>query len=65
MQASKLSSLQLDLLKVYSFQPSEEDLLAIRQLMANYFSDKLIGTVQRTVEEKGITEGDLTRWLND
>ena len=65
MQASKLSSLQLDLLKVYSFQPSEEDLLAIRQLMATYFSDKLINTVQRTVEEKGITEGDLDRWLND
>lgn len=65
MQMSKLSSLQLDLLKVYSFQPSEEDVIAIRQMLANYFSTKLINNVQRAVEEKGITEKDLDQWLNE
>ncbi len=65
MENQKLSSLQLDLLKVYSFQPSEADLLAVRRLLANYFSDKLIGKIGQAVEAKQITEADLDRWLNE
>ncbi|MBC8151672.1 MAG: hypothetical protein H7Z72_02045 [Bacteroidetes bacterium] len=65
MQIQKLSSLQLDLLKVYSFQPSETDLLAVRQLLATYFSDKLTEKVRQAVDEKDITESDLDRWLNE
>ena len=65
MQVQKLSSLQLDLLKVYSFQPSEADLLAVRQLLATYFSDKLTGNVRQAINEKGIAELDLDRWLNE
>lgn len=65
MQTQKLSSLQLDLLKVYSFQPSETDLLAVRQLLATYFSDKLTDKIRQAVDERGITEADLTRWLNE
>ncbi len=65
MQTQKLSSLQLDLLKVYSFQPSETDLLAVRQLLATYFSDKLTDSIRQAVDEQGITEADLTRWLNE
>lgn len=65
MQIQKLSSLQLDLLKVYSFQPTEADLLAVRQLLATYFSDKLTETIRQAVDKQGITEGDLTRRLNE
>ncbi len=65
MVAHKLSPLQLELLKVYSFQPSEEDLLAVKQMLANYFSDKLISKIGQAVEEKGISEEDLQKWLDD
>ncbi|WP_247233060.1 hypothetical protein [Telluribacter sp. SYSU D00476] len=65
MENQKLSSLQLELLNVYSFQPDEKDLLAIRKLLADYFSDKLIGKVEQAVSEKNITEEDLDRWLNE
>lgn len=65
MQTQKLNALQLDLLKVYSFQPSETDLLAVRQLLATYFSDKLTGSVQKAVDEQKITEADLDHWLNE
>lgn len=41
MQAQKLSALQLELLNVYSFHPKEEDLLAIKKILAQYFSDKI------------------------
>lgn len=35
MQSQKLSSLQLELLKIYSFQPKEEDLPAIKRIWQN------------------------------
>jgi hypothetical protein len=41
MRSQKLSALQLELLNIYSFQPKEEDLLAIKQMLAGYFSTKL------------------------
>ncbi len=65
MQTQKLSALQLELLNVYSFQPKEEDLLAIKTLLAGYFSGKLQKNIQKAVEEKNITEEDLDRWLNE
>ena len=65
MQTQKLSALQLELLNVYSFQPREEDLLAIKTLMAKYFSGKLQKNIQKAIEERNITEEDLDRWLNE
>jgi len=65
MQTQKLSALQLELLNVYSFQPKEEDLLAIKTLLAKYFSGKLQKNIQKAIEEKNITEEDLDRWLNE
>ncbi|GAB3916146.1 hypothetical protein [Larkinella terrae] len=65
METQKLNALQLELLKVYSFQPSEEDLLAIRKMLAQYFSDKLLKKVQQSIEHQNISEQDLERWLNE
>jgi hypothetical protein len=65
MVADKLSPLQLELLKVYSFQPSDEDLLAVKKLLADYFSTKLIANVGKAVEERNISQDDLDRWLNE
>ncbi|GAB2593495.1 hypothetical protein [Spirosoma areae] len=65
MIADKLSSLQLELLKIYSFQPSDEDLQAVKKLLAAYFSNKLVDKVAETVERKNISQDDLDRWLNE
>lgn len=65
MQNQKLNSLQLELLKVYSFEPSEEDLLAIKDFLAKHFSDKLLKNVQHAIKEKNITEDDLDSWVNE
>lgn len=64
MEAKKLSGLQLELLKIYSFEPSPEDLQQIKQMLAKFFADKLISNVQKSIEEKNITNNDLERWLN-
>jgi len=65
MQTQKLSALQLELLNIYSFQPKEEDLMAIKSLLAKYFSGKLQKKIQQGIDEKNITEEDLDRWLNE
>jgi predicted component of type VI protein secretion system len=65
MQNEKLSTLQLELLNAYSFQPDEKDILAIRKFLAEYFSDKLIQRVENAVKERKISEADLDRWLNE
>ncbi|RYD86287.1 MAG: hypothetical protein EOP50_22650 [Sphingobacteriales bacterium] len=59
MVTQKLNALQLELLKVYSLDPTEEDLLAIRKMLAQYFSEKLTGKVQQAIEQRNITEQDL------
>jgi hypothetical protein len=65
MQTQKLSALQLELLNIYSFQPKEEDLLAIKTILAKYFSGKLQKNIQKGIQEKNITEEDLDRWINE
>jgi hypothetical protein len=64
MVGTKLNPIQLELLKVYSFQHSEEDLLAIKKLLAEYFAKKLVSQVDEAVKRNNITEEDLDRWLN-
>ena len=65
MQNQKLNTLQLELLNMYSFEPKEEDLLAIKDLLAQNFSGRLLKNVQRAIKEKNITEEDLDRWINE
>ena len=62
---NSLSSLQLELLKVYSFEPSEEEIKDIRTILGNYFGEKLTAKVERAARQKGITEVDLDKWLDE
>jgi hypothetical protein len=61
---NRFSPLQLELLKVYSFTPSEEELLQIKQLLATFFAQRLSNLVNQAIEQQGITEQDLDNWLN-
>ena len=65
MVAQKLSPIQLELLKVYSFNPSNDDVLAIKEMLARYFSNKMIAKIGQSVEENNISEEDLTNWLHE
>ena len=63
--STPLTNLQLELLKIYSFNPDKKDLQEIKTMLAKYFSQKFIGKVNTAVEEKGISENDLDNWLNE
>ena len=60
-----LSPLQLELLKVYSFHPTEEELLEIKQYLARFFAHRLSKKIGEAAQRKGITEADLEKWLNE
>jgi len=51
-------------LNVYSFEPKEEDLLAIKRMLAQYFSEKLQNNVQNALRDRNITDADLDSWVN-
>jgi len=61
----KFSSLQIELLKIYSFNPSENELIEIKRMLAIFFADKLSQLVNKAIEIKNITQQDLENWLNE
>jgi len=63
--SDRLTSLQLELLKAYAFEPTEEELLQVKAQLGKIFADRLTARVDQAVQEKGITDDDLDRWLND
>lgn len=65
MRGQKLNTLQLELLNMYSFEPKEEDLLAIKKMLAQYFSGKLQNKVQKAMKDKNITDADLDSWIDE
>jgi len=65
MQSQKLSSLQLELLKIYSFQPKDGDLIAVKEILAKYFAGELQKNIDKAVKEKNITQEDLDCWINE
>lgn len=64
--ATKFTPLQMELLKLYSKNIAEEDLLAIKQLIANYFTDKLQQKVSEAALKSGYqTQEEFDLILND
>lgn len=63
--ATKFSSLQLELLKIFSFHPTEQELLQVKAMLARFFAERFAERVGQAADTKGITDEDLDRWLNE
>ncbi len=59
-----LSNVQLELLKAFSHQLKEEDLIELRKLLAQFFAQKAIAAADRTWEEKGWNDEEVSQLLN-
>lgn len=57
-----LSNLQLELLKVFSRNVPDEDLMAIKALLSNYFAQKAANLADNVWEEEGFTEDTMNQW---
>ena len=60
-----LNEQQLEILKLFSRELAEEDLLAIKRLIVRYLAEKATGLADQVWEEKGWTEADMERLLNE
>ena len=63
MRTAKLTNLQLELLKLYSYDLKGKQLLEIKNLLAKYFADKAISEANKVWDKKGWTEKDAEQML--
>ena len=61
----KLTNLQLELLRVFSFELSEEQLLEIRALLADYFANKVSADMDALFEENQWGEEKIEEWSKE
>lgn len=63
LEPTKFTSLQLELLRLYAVNPSELELLEIKDILAKYFMRRAINLIAQKEAELGTTDEDLDKWL--
>ncbi len=58
-----LTNLQLELLKLFSRNISEKDLLEIKKTLSQFFAKKAIAAADKVWDEKGWTKKDASKIL--
>lgn len=58
MQTQALTNLQLELLKTFTRQVSDEDVLAIRKMLAQYFAQKAMNLADDVWDKNSWTASD-------
>ena len=61
-ESKKLSNLQIELLKLFTFDLSDVQLVEIKTLLANYFAQKATDRMDELWEENGWTEETMKQW---
>ena len=64
-QAQKLTNLQLELVKLFSYKIAENQVLEIKQLLSNYFADKATEEMDRLCDENNWSEETMKEWSNE
>jgi hypothetical protein len=62
--AHSLSNIQQELLKLYSSNIAETDLLNIKRYLAKYFASKAIDEADSIWDQKGYDNDTMKKWLN-
>lgn len=63
-EIKSLNKHQLEILKLFSSNLDDNDLVEIKQLIVQYLADKLTKEADRVWDEKGWTNEDMERLLN-
>lgn len=66
MQTTKrLTNLQLELLKVFSFDISDEQLIEIKSILTQYFAQKVTNDMDTLFEQKGWGIEKIEEWSEE
>lgn len=60
-----LTNLQVELLKLFSLELSEEELIEIRRMLARYFADRASDEMDRLWEANDWSDKTMDEWLNN
>lgn len=60
-----LTALQLELLRLYSTELTEEELLELKQELAGYFARKAIAGAGEIWKERQLSDEDMDAWLHE
>jgi hypothetical protein len=63
--SQKLTNLQLELVKLFSYKVAENQVLEIKQLLSNYFADKATEEMDRLWDENNWSEETMKDWSNE
>ena len=58
-----LTKLQIELLKIYSFDIKDEQLIDIKEILSRYFAGKASDEMDKLWDEKGWTNSTMDEWL--
>jgi len=60
-----LTNLQLELLKMFRFPINNTQLLEIKQILAQYFADKVTNEMDKLWQENNWNEETMHKWANE
>ncbi|MFT6319841.1 MAG: hypothetical protein ACJAT4_000758 [Granulosicoccus sp.] len=63
--AKELSNLQLEMLKTFSYDLSESQILEIRNLLAQYFAKKATDEMDKLWDESKWSNETMDKWSNE
>ena len=59
-----LSNVQIELMKLFRTNLSEQELIELKDVIARFYADKAIAIADAIWDEKGLTNEDMDKWLN-
>jgi hypothetical protein len=59
-----LNNVQLELMKLFSTNLSDNELIELRDLLSGFYADKAIKKADSIWKEKGLSDQDMERLLN-
>ncbi|MET3126119.1 hypothetical protein ABID42_001221 [Arcicella rosea] len=63
--AQKLTNLQLELVKLFSYKIADSQLIEIKLLLGNYFAEKASEEMDKLWDENNWTEDTMKEWANE
>lgn len=62
---NKLTNLQLELIKLFSYDLTEQELSDVKDLLARYFANKATEEMDTLWETQKLTDETMDEWLNE
>jgi hypothetical protein len=59
-----LSNVQLELLKLFSTNLNDKDIIELRDLLSGFYADKAIAKANAIWDEKKLNDEEMDKWLN-